>query len=62
LNTFNHFKTETAVSGFGNLDIHFLHHRSPKPDAIPLLFVHGWYVISMKFMFQERIVLTTHHI
>jgi pimeloyl-ACP methyl ester carboxylesterase len=22
--------------------LHFVHHRSPRPDAIPLLFVHGW--------------------
>lgn len=22
--------------------LHFVHHRSPRPDAIPLLFLHGW--------------------
>lgn len=42
LNTFNNFQTTITVSGFEPLDIHFLHHRSSKPDAIPLLFVHGW--------------------
>jgi pimeloyl-ACP methyl ester carboxylesterase len=25
-----------------DLTIHFVHHRSDSPDAIPLLFVHGW--------------------
>lgn len=29
------------VDGFGELDIHFLHHRSGKKNAIPLLFIHG---------------------
>ncbi|KAJ6033228.1 Alpha/Beta hydrolase protein [Penicillium canescens] len=42
LNTFNHFTTDIAVNGFEHLDIYFLHHRSSKPDAIPLIFVHGW--------------------
>lgn len=42
LNTFNHFKTRISVDGFENLDIHFLHHRSTRTDAIPLIFVHGW--------------------
>ncbi|KAF7553412.1 hypothetical protein G7Z17_g3641 [Cylindrodendrum hubeiense] len=42
LNTFHHFKTPIQVTGFEALDIHFLHHRSSRPDAIPLLFVHGW--------------------
>ncbi|KAF4473206.1 epoxide hydrolase [Fusarium agapanthi] len=42
LNTFNHFKTPIQVNGFEPLDIHFLHHRSSREDAIPLIFVHGW--------------------
>ncbi|ROZ89496.1 epoxide hydrolase family protein [Gordonia sp. OPL2] len=29
----------TAVDG---LDIHFLHHRSSRPDAVPLILTHGW--------------------
>ena len=41
---FQHFKTPIQVDGFESLDIHFLHHRSPREDAIPLLFVHGWFV------------------
>ncbi|WKT49336.1 Epoxide hydrolase-like [Fusarium oxysporum f. sp. vasinfectum] len=42
LNTFNHFKAPIQVDGFEPLDIHFLHHRSSREDAIPLIFVHGW--------------------
>lgn len=42
VNTFSHFKTPIQLEGFEPLDIHFLHHRSSRPDAIPLLFVHGW--------------------
>ncbi|KAH6706704.1 hypothetical protein VD0002_g1286 [Verticillium dahliae] len=42
LNTFHHFKTTIQVPGFEALGIHFLHHRSSRPDAVPLLFLHGW--------------------
>ncbi len=37
LNEFDQFVT--SVDG---LDIHFVHQRSPNPDAIPLLITHGW--------------------
>lgn len=42
---YNHFKTPIQVPGFETLDTHFLHHRSDRADAIPLLFVHGWLVL-----------------
>ena len=42
INTYNQFRTPIQVPGFEPLGIHFLHHRSSRPDAIPLLFVHGW--------------------
>ena len=37
LNRFAQFTTE--IDG---LDIHFLHVRSPHPDAMPLIITHGW--------------------
>lgn len=37
LNWFDQFVTE--IDG---VDIHFVHQRSPEPDAIPLLITHGW--------------------
>jgi epoxide hydrolase len=37
LNRFSQFTTE--IDG---LDIHFLHVRSPHPDAMPLIVTHGW--------------------
>ncbi|MEY8015746.1 epoxide hydrolase family protein [Mycobacterium servetii] len=37
LNRFDQFTTE--IDG---LDIHFIHQRSPHPDAFPLLITHGW--------------------
>jgi pimeloyl-ACP methyl ester carboxylesterase len=37
LNSLPQFKTE--IDG---LDIHFLHVRSPHPDALPLIMTHGW--------------------
>ncbi len=37
LNRFDQFTTE--IDG---LDIHFIHQRSPHPDAFPLVITHGW--------------------
>ncbi len=37
LNAIGQFRTE-----FDGLMIHFLHVRSPEPDALPLLLTHGW--------------------
>ena len=37
LNRFDQFRTE--IDG---LDIHFIHQRSPHPDAFPLIITHGW--------------------
>ncbi len=37
MNRFDHFTTE--IDG---LDIHFIHQRSPHPEAMPLLITHGW--------------------
>jgi pimeloyl-ACP methyl ester carboxylesterase len=37
LNRFDHFVTE--IDG---IDIHFIHQRSPHPEAMPLVLTHGW--------------------
>lgn len=37
----NQFTMPVTVAGFEPLDIHFLHHTSANPNAIPLLFIHG---------------------
>ncbi|GLZ51649.1 epoxide hydrolase family protein [Actinomycetospora sp. NBRC 106378] len=37
LDGFGQFRTEV-----GGLGVHFLHTRSPEPDALPLLLCHGW--------------------
>lgn len=37
LNELDHFKT--TIDG---LDVHFIHARSPNPNAVPLLLTHGW--------------------
>ncbi|KAI0404475.1 microsomal epoxide hydrolase [Xylaria palmicola] len=42
LNELPHFKTRLQATGFEPLDVHFMHVRSSRADAIPLLFVHGW--------------------
>ncbi|MFM5917587.1 MAG: epoxide hydrolase family protein [Novosphingobium sp.] len=45
LNSLGQFKTE--IQG---LDIHFLHVRSPRADAVPLLLTHGWPGSVIEFM------------
>jgi pimeloyl-ACP methyl ester carboxylesterase len=45
LNALGQFKT--IIDG---LDIHFLHVRSPHPDAMPLIITHGWPGSVMEFM------------
>ncbi|KAL9600164.1 MAG: hypothetical protein Q9179_003298 [Wetmoreana sp. 5 TL-2023] len=42
INELPNYKTPIEVDGFGTLDIHFVHQRSPVDGGIPLLFVHGW--------------------
>lgn len=42
MNELPNFHRTVPVDGFGELDIHYLHQRSSNPNAIPLLFVHGW--------------------
>ncbi|KAI0506880.1 microsomal epoxide hydrolase [Xylaria bambusicola] len=42
LNAWPHFTTSLQADGFEPLDVHFIHVRSAREDAIPLLFVHGW--------------------
>lgn len=37
LNKLDHF-----LAPVGDLDLHFIHVKSPRPDAVPLLLVHGW--------------------
>jgi len=35
------FTRDINIDRFGNLNIHYVHQKSPVVDAIPLLFVHG---------------------
>lgn len=42
LNELPMFTMPVTSDGFGTLNIHFLHARSTRQNAIPLLFVHGW--------------------
>ena len=45
LNALGQFKTR-----IDDLDIHFLHVRSPHPQALPLIITHGWPGSVMEFM------------
>ncbi|VDB86821.1 unnamed protein product [Peniophora sp. CBMAI 1063] len=42
INNLPMFTRVLDVDGFGALDLHYVHQRSARPNAIPLLFVHGW--------------------
>lgn len=36
------FTTTIDVEGYDSLNVHFVHQKSKRKDAIPLLFCHGW--------------------
>ncbi|RMD40934.1 hypothetical protein DV735_g4184, partial [Chaetothyriales sp. CBS 134920] len=42
LNQYPHYTTEIPIDNFGAFDVHFIHQRSHVPNAIPLIFIHGW--------------------
>ncbi|KAJ4424711.1 hypothetical protein N0V82_000639 [Gnomoniopsis sp. IMI 355080] len=42
INDLPQFTVEIELDDFGIFDIHFVHVRTDQPDAIPLLFLHGW--------------------
>jgi len=39
-----------AMTTIDGLDVHFLHLRSPEPDAMPLILTHGWPGSVLEFM------------
>lgn len=50
LNRFPQFRTVLSGGGDEPLAIHFLHVRSPAPDALPLILTHGWPGSTTEFM------------
>ncbi|KAF2993607.1 hypothetical protein E8E13_001566 [Curvularia kusanoi] len=42
INHLPNFRQRVTVDGFDPLDIHFVWQENQNPNAIPLLFVHGW--------------------
>jgi len=54
LNAFPQFTAQVA-----GVELHFIHARSPNPDAMPLLLSHGW--PGSVFEFHELIPLLTPH-
>jgi pimeloyl-ACP methyl ester carboxylesterase len=42
LNKLPNFIANVSTSNFGTLDVHFIHKKSSRSTAIPLLFLHGW--------------------
>lgn len=55
------FKTTVNVDGFGDLDIHFVHKKSPRAGSIPLLFCHGCRLIPTNIL-QMRVHIDKLHI
>lgn len=41
LNSYAQYTVPIKVPNFEELDIHFIHQKSDRPNAIPLLFIHG---------------------
>ncbi len=41
INKLPQFTRDIDVDGFGTLNIHYVHQKSPRETAVPLLFLHG---------------------
>ncbi|KAL9099715.1 MAG: hypothetical protein Q9163_004824 [Psora crenata] len=39
---FNQYTVKVDIPSYGPQTIHYAHHRSSSPNALPLIFVHGW--------------------
>jgi pimeloyl-ACP methyl ester carboxylesterase len=50
LNAWPQFRTVLDGEGDEPLGIHFIHARSPHPDALPLVLTHGWPGSTVEFM------------
>jgi pimeloyl-ACP methyl ester carboxylesterase len=42
INELPNYRKRVSVAGFDDIDVHFVWKKSPNPDAVPLLFCHGW--------------------
>jgi Epoxide hydrolase N terminus len=42
INELPQFTLPIDVDGFGEMTVHFVHRKSSREDAIPLIFSHGW--------------------
>jgi hypothetical protein len=43
------FKLKVPVTDWGQIELHFVHKRSSRADAMPLLFTHGCMMITFTF-------------
>jgi epoxide hydrolase len=50
LNQYPQFRTTLRGDGDEPLGVHFIHARSPHPDALPLIITHGWPGSTVEFM------------
>ncbi len=57
LNSFPHFRT--TIDGQA---IHFMHVRSPQPDALPILLLHGWPGSVVEFLDVVPRLSDAHHL
>ncbi|OLR93680.1 epoxide hydrolase family protein [Actinokineospora bangkokensis] len=62
-------RAERALNGLGQhkttidgLDIHFLHVRSPAPDAVPILLTHGWPGSVLEFRGLVDLLVDEYHL
>ncbi|KAI9024562.1 Alpha/Beta hydrolase protein [Hyaloraphidium curvatum] len=45
INSFSHYKLRC-----NDVDVHFIHHPSPRRDAVPLILIHGWPGTFVEFL------------
>jgi len=57
------FKLNVPVAGWGEIGLHFVHKRSDRSDAIPLLFIHGcghMCALLLLMIFQGLVIFWRH--
>lgn len=62
INEFSHFTALLPQKYNPAFKIHFIHERSPNPDAIPLLLLHGWPGSFLKFLELAKLLRNEFHL
>ena len=58
VNRFDHFLVDYASAEGDQLQLHFIHQKSERANAIPLFLLHGWPGECITFVIRSRLLKT----